>query len=943
MKMTDCKYKLRKLSVGLVSVGTLFTATTVMGEEVLNQASVEATTHQTAGELSSSATVQVGVPLVTPTNTESEVVEVTAVHQKTLLNQESSASETAIQEPQLMEVEELIVDQEKTELVIKDEKDEKGKSRQLIKNRDGIQRDIVDISRAVKVNAEQNELEVTLTVSPKEIDKGAEVIVLLDTSQKMTEDSFKLAKDNITTLVNTLTSDATSDKPNFNSRNSVRLIDFYRNISEPVQLTTQNVEEKLNEAWSKAKKNRDWGVNLQGAIHKARETFNKDQEKNSGKRQHIVLFSQGESTFSYDINSDKSKLPKKLVKDPVTATNPLLPWPFYFDSTTSRANLVEAGQKIQDILKKLGITRYDDLRVSLASTGNSWLGWGSDILGTNNPLDYITLADLRTEGLTEDSFNYNHRLGEGYHHRSYYIRETESVPLESTIKNAIKEKIIKLNQPVKETPKWWDPLGLTSLSRNFLNRLGFNKVSASLEEQLANKVIDYMFYKRNYVYYNHNLSAQAEAKMAREEGIVFYSFDVTDPKFMIKALTDDNSRKTKEEIKEIADKQNEKFDDYLKAMSQFQKFITDLTKTDQFQDILTKLDITENITDKVNVKDKSWEIFLGDSAEEKRVNYTKVYRGWLSHPEKLTWNISKEQLQKAFESGNALTLTYKLDVKKDEFKKLIAKASTKSENAETLPQEIISNTISYAINDNKVDRQKLAEVKLSYRKSMVPVPEIKEELVDPKNPSQPEVIIESGPVLDYIEENTVDGVIIGGDSSKEMTLHTEENTKSETTHIIMGGSVIDYTEDSITGNQLTESGQNASDSKQVIIEDTMVDMKEPEIIIGGQANIIDMTEDTSFGMHGFNEGTVIEEDTRPKLQFHFDNEEPTSTIDVVTPQTPLAKAENKLPQMPVAKVENNLPQTGEKDKLEAFFTISALTVIGGAGLLSKKNRKDQID
>ncbi|MEN4378937.1 YSIRK-type signal peptide-containing protein [Streptococcus pyogenes] len=32
--MTNCKYKLRKLSVGLVSVGTMLIAPTVLGQEV---------------------------------------------------------------------------------------------------------------------------------------------------------------------------------------------------------------------------------------------------------------------------------------------------------------------------------------------------------------------------------------------------------------------------------------------------------------------------------------------------------------------------------------------------------------------------------------------------------------------------------------------------------------------------------------------------------------------------------------------------------------------------------------------------------------------------------------------------------------------------------------------------------------------------------------------
>lgn len=56
MKMSDCKYKLRKLSVGLVSVGTMFTATTVMGNEVSQPTTTEVTTSPVAVESSSTST-----------------------------------------------------------------------------------------------------------------------------------------------------------------------------------------------------------------------------------------------------------------------------------------------------------------------------------------------------------------------------------------------------------------------------------------------------------------------------------------------------------------------------------------------------------------------------------------------------------------------------------------------------------------------------------------------------------------------------------------------------------------------------------------------------------------------------------------------------------------------------------------------------------------------
>lgn len=81
-------------------------------------------------------------------------------------------------------------------------------------------------------------------------------------------------------MVTTLTSKtASGEQENHNRRNSVRLITFYRKVNEPIELTAENVEAKLKEVWEQAKKDWDWGVDLQGAIHKAREIFNKEKEK----------------------------------------------------------------------------------------------------------------------------------------------------------------------------------------------------------------------------------------------------------------------------------------------------------------------------------------------------------------------------------------------------------------------------------------------------------------------------------------------------------------------------------------------------------------------------------------------------------------------------------------------------------------------------------------
>nr|WP_317609547.1 serum opacification factor [Streptococcus canis] len=1001
--MSDCKYKLRKLSVGLVSVGTMFTATTVMGNEVSQPTTTEVTTPPVAVESSStsatpseSTMTEAQAPTTTtkaetaeatqpePTKVESEQVKDEKISETTASSQESSApkvsprskrsTDSASEQPQLMEVETITVDKEKTELNLKDGNGNK----KLIKNRDGEQREIVDISREVKVDESKNELEVTLTVTPKEIDKGAEVIILLDTSKKMTDEDFNSAKDNIKKLVTTLTGKTSDTTSNYNARNSVRLIDFYRHVGDPIELTINNVDTELTKVRKKAIDDYNgWGVDLQGAIHKAREIFNK--EKNSGKRQHIVLFSQGEATFSYDIIKDKSKLSQNVVKNPITSSNPLLPWPLYFDSTASSANLVEDGKRIQEFLKKLGIKRYKDLLDGVADTGNSFLSIGSDILGTNNPLDYITLADLDTKTLSEKDFDYSKVLGEGYHFRSYYTRESNDVPLKEIVRKAVKQKIDNLKKKAEEEHGWLDVLGISKWSNSISKALGLDKV----EEQMINKVIDYLFYKRNYIYYNHNLSAQAEAKMARDEGITFYAFDVTDPNQLGKETKSNNHSeaytkyldKKAEETKKIAKERNDKFDKYLKEMSEGNQFLKGVNDKDRFKDVLSELKIIDKFDDKVTAKKDSWKITGENDAV--KVSHTSASTGWLgSTSESLTWTISKEQMQKAFESGTPLILTYKLDVNNAKFKasldKRRKKRSASTDTNDSLTEKIISNQISYQINKKSANGQKLDDVKLTYGKEMVPVPEIEGEVIEPQVPQSPELppIIDHGPNLDFEEETIHQLPIEHGqyDNSTQTTL--TEDSKPEETDTIIGGNVIDITEDSITDNQHTESGENSTDHNQEIIEDTkpesdtisvggqsdpiditedtlsnlsgqsnndatddtiIEDTRQTDVIIGGQANSVDMVEETQPGMSGFNEATVIEEDTRPKLQFHFDNEESIPAVNKAISQTPVTRA------------DNNLPQTGDKDTLEAFFTITALTVIGAAGLLNKKDRKNQID
>ena len=224
----------------------------------------------------------------------------------------------------------------------------------------------------------------------------------------------------------------------------------------------------------------------------------------------------------------------------------------------------------------------------------------------------------------------------------------------------------------------------------------------------------------------------------------------------------------------------------------------------------------------------------------------------------------------------------------------------------------------------------MEDVKMSYSKFKMPIPELDIEvvpipekpLVEPMTPLYPaipnyptpqlpkdedlEISGGHGPIVDIVED-TGTGVEGG---SQNGVVSTQENKDP----------IVDITED-------TQPGMSGSNDATVVEEDTAP--KRPDVLVGGQSDPIDITEDTQPGMSGSNDATVIEEDTKPKRFFHFDNEPQA-------PEKPKEQPSNSLPQAPVYKAAHHLPASG--DKREASFTIVALTIIGAAGLLSKKRR-----
>ncbi|HER1685538.1 TPA: fibronectin binding protein [Streptococcus pyogenes] len=1002
--MTNCKYKLRKLSVGLVSVGTMLIAPTVLGQEVSASTTSTETSAASAGvgtsgtaasETGSGAAVATATTTTATTNggpqstpavaeaTPQPQAQIAPVAAATSTSSASSSSDgkapqavtsstspstpaaassngsnqeaSAETEPQTMEVEKYTVDKENSKLNIKDGKTPKTgssvnneKDTKLIRNRDGKQRDIVDVTRTVKTN-EDGTIDVTVTVKPKQIDEGADVMALLDVSKKMSEDDFNNAKNKIKKLVKTLTSKSASNSDNdehkYNSRNSVRLMTFYREISNPIDIsgkTEEQLDKLLDDLRKKAKANYDWGVDLQGAIHKAREIFNKEKEKKFGKRQHIVLFSQGESTFSYELQNsvkeDKTKLSR--LSGAVTSSNPLLPWPPIFNHTHKNIDMLDDVKNLVKLGQTLGIAGLDNLQstLSLISTGSSLAG---AFLGGGSLTEYLTLKEYKSGDLKENQFDYTKRVGEGYHFHSFSEKKkTGEIPFKSEIEPKIKELFEnnKNNQDKSWTEWIFDKLSLTE------------RIQKAKQETLM-KLLEYLFYKREYHYYNHNLSAIAEAKMAQQEGITFYSVDVTDLKTTskrVKRQVESKEDKKKEKDREDIEKErNEKFDNYLKQMSEGGKdFFEDVDKAEEFKDILTNVTVTETFEDGVNVKDNSWQV-SSENNNSLHSNYKSVTHkaasdaSWwslYSNKESLTWTISKEQLKEAFEKNSSLTFKYKLQVNKQKLldkNKNRTKRDTSTENKTSVTKDIISNTVNYKINNQEVKGNKLDDVKLTYTKETVPVPDVEGEvvpipekpLVEPMTPLYPaipnyptpdiptpqlpkdedlEISGGHGPIVDIVED-TGTGVEGGAQNG---VVSTQENKDP----------IVDITED-------TQPGMSGSNDATVVEEDTAP--KRPDVLVGGQSDPIDITEDTQPGMSGSNDATVIEEDTKPKRFFHFDNEPQA-------PEKPKEQPSLSLPQAPVYKAAHHLPASG--DKREASFTIAALTIIGAAGLLSKKRR-----
>ncbi|HER6627975.1 TPA: fibronectin-binding protein SfbI [Streptococcus pyogenes] len=173
-------------------------------------------------------------------------------------------------------------------------------------------------------------------------------------------------------------------------------------------------------------------------------------------------------------------------------------------------------------------------------------------------------------------------------------------------------------------------------------------------------------------------------------------------------------------------------------------------------------------------------------------------------------------------------------------------------------------------------------------------------------------------------------VLMGGQSeSVEFTKDTQTGMSGQTTpqvetedtkepEVLMGGQSesVEFTKD-------TQTGMSGQTTPQVETEDT----KEPEVLMGGQSESVEFTKDTQTGMSGFSETATVVEDTRPKLVFHFDNNEPKVE-------------ENR--EKPTKNITPILPATGDIENVLAFLGILILSVLSIFSLLKNKQSNKKV-
>ncbi|HEP1471605.1 TPA: fibronectin binding protein, partial [Streptococcus pyogenes] len=103
------------------------------------------------------------------------------------------------------------------------------------------------------------------------------------------------------------------------------------------------------------------------------------------------------------------------------------------------------------------------------------------------------------------------------------------------------------------------------------------------------------------------------------------------------------------------------------------------------------------------------------------------------------------------------------------------------------------------------------------------------------------------------------------------------------------------------------------------------DSKPSDVIVGGQGQIVETTEDTQTGMHGDSGCKTEVEDTKLVQSFHFDNKE--------------SESNSEIPKKDKPKSNTSLPATGEKQHNMFFWMVTSCSLISSVFVISLKSKK----
>ncbi|HES9251531.1 thioester-forming surface-anchored protein [Streptococcus pyogenes] len=182
---------------------------------------------------------------------------------------------------------------------------------------------------------------------------------------------------------------------------------------------------------------------------------------------------------------------------------------------------------------------------------------------------------------------------------------------------------------------------------------------------------------------------------------------------------------------------------------------------------------------------------------------------------------------------------------------------------------------------------------------------------------------------------------------------TTEIEDSKSSDLIIGGQgeVVDTTED-------TQSGMTGHSGSTTEIEDS----KSSDLIIGGQGEVVDTTEDTQSGMTGHSgstteiedskssdviiggQGQIVETTEDTQTGMHGDSGCKTEVEDTKLVQSfhfdnKESESNSEIPKKDKPKSNTSLPATGEKQHNMFFWMVTSCSLISSVFVISLKSKK----